>query len=708
MSGFCERHPELCPKYYEVEEEFRSFGNTIGRRPRQHKAPPPEPTLNIEAPRRDITEITTRPRRDITEIKPPPRRRPPMLEEADFGSEMAMRPRRDITEMTVSKHKDFGNYDYQNVDVPTRAGVKKVSRKIQKGREKILKNIELGTQTVEHSPEEFKNAVLAQASYENAYKSTKRAEKYVKDKANILPELADFEIIRDPQFTNNNHTAFRNARTGEVYLSYRGSDGEFFDPEANIDSLMRGKGTRLKNAVDWGTNMHTLGGQEHKTTRYKNAVRTAEALAQSEGIPIHELNTTGHSLGAGQSDHVSEVLGSKSVSFDPARNPFAKRPIHSQSRIKSFATWFDPVSLARNAHARYRGGEPEHIEHKNYTATIGNESGMIDQHSLEKQFIDPLELKGGKIISERATPIRYASSMIGGATRSTLTKAVAGLGGAAEVAQLALPFAITPKYETKGETAFRQTDDFLEGAKITMAMSNALFKVNPMFALLDEPAMMATIMDFDPMLPPEAKKYLLKKIGLKVKDEPARYVAPPKAIQALQSKSRREADKELEARQKLADAYGITLNEAINLTPETDEGKPLSEGALERAEEAQERFAERVDRYRSENDDSGEWMRFYNPDNNPFPLGDNPYGIGSKESREYQRKSREWVREAEQDAKNEYAVNQAQIRRYEREQELEREAEEEYKYQQSDQFAMDQKEADMEMATQDLKDNIKI
>jgi hypothetical protein len=704
MSEFCERHPELCPKYYEVED-YTTFGNRAGRRPKQFKAPPPPPTLNVEAPRRDITEITERPRRDITEIKPRPRRditeadrpaprRPPMLEETDFG--------------TTEKRKEFGVYTAPKADVPTRAGIKKVSRKIQKQREKILKSIELETQVVEHSPEEFKNAVLSQASYENAYKSTNRAEKFVKSKADILPELADFEVIRDPRFTNNNHTAFRNARTGEVYLSYRGSDGDFFDPEANIDSLMRGKGTRIKNAVDWGTNLHTLGGQEHKTTRYKNAVKVAQELAQAEGISIHDLNTTGHSLGGGQSDHVSEVLGSKSVSFDPARNPFAKRPIHERSRIKSFSTMFDPVSLARNAYARYRGGEPDHIEHKNYTAVPAHESGTIDQHLLDEQFVAPMERVGDKIVSTRTTKIRNASSMLGGAARSTLTKAVAGLGGAAEVAQLALPFAITPEYETKGETAFRQTDDFLEGAKITMGMSNALFKVNPMFALLDEPAMIATVLDFDPMLPPEAKRWVQKKIGLKVKEEPARFVAPPKAIQALQSKSRRKADEELKARQRLADAYGITLQEAINLTPETDEGVPLSEGALERAEVQRERFEERTERYREEHkDDDMGWMRFYNPDANPYPLGLNPYGLGSKESREYQRKSREWEEQAREEAQIEYAYNQAEIRRWEREQELEAEAEAEYKYEQSPEYALDLKEEQMAIESQDIN-NIKI
>lgn len=562
--GFCKMYPysSLCGS--QIKEEFDI---TVPRR-----------FQNISTDRMSSSGIT------FGENSTPPRRKGVNeIHKFQYVPLQFKKRERNVIGLTdPRKQNDFDtSYEYQNPNVPTRAGVKKISGKIQSARGKVLKKIELGTQTVEHTPEEFKNAVLSQASYENAYKSTNKAEKYVRDKANILPELADFKIIRDPQFTNNDHTAFRNSRTGEVYLSFRGSDGDFFDPEANIDSLMRGKGTRLKNAVDWGTNVHTLGGKEHETARYKKAVKTASALAQSEAISIHDLNTTGHSLGGGQSDHVSEVLGSKSVSFDPARNPFAKRSINSRSKIKSFATWFDPVSLARNAHARYRGGEPAHIEHKNYTATIGNESGMVDQHSLEKQFIDGMELKGGKIISKRATPVRYASSMLGGATRSTLTKAVAGLGGAAEVAQLALPFAITPKYDTKGETSFRQTDDFLEGAKITMAMSNALFKVNPMFALLDEPAMIATIMDFDPMLPPEAKTYLLKKIGLKVKDEPARYVAPPKAIQALQSKSRRDADKELQKRQKIADAYGITLQEAINITPETDEGIPVSQASID-------------------------------------------------------------------------------------------------------------------------------
>jgi hypothetical protein len=73
-----------------------------------------------------------------------------------------------------------------------------------------------------------------------------------------------------------------------------------------------------------------------------------------------------------------------------------------------------------------------------------------------------------------------------------------------------------------------------------------------------------------------------------IKDE---FVAAPTAIQKfnkltknLFGNSRYDADRQKQKIQDLADAYGITYSEALELTPETDMGVPLSEGAVERAE----------------------------------------------------------------------------------------------------------------------------
>ena len=681
---FCIRHPDLCPKYYEVNPT--TFGNKSGRRARSSKPLKEQPPRRFgirEAEEEEKPRPTPR-RFGIRELDVPTSRRFGIREEEDevavprtsFGTQKVLR-----TQLQTARPEST-----------TQSGVKRISRKIQRARSEALKKLDIETEVVEHSADEFLNAVLAQASYEYAYKGKKAAERYIKNRANLLPELNDIEINSD--FSNNNHMASRNVRTGQPYMSYRGSDGEFFDPEANIESLMRGKGSRLKNATDWSTNLHTLAGKEHKAKRYKDAVKVAEKWSAYNNKPVSELITNGHSLGGGQSDHVSEVLGSKSVSFDPARNPFAKRPVHHQSKIKSYGTWFDPVGLARNAHARYRGGEPEHIEMKNYWAVPGHESGFLEHHKLAEQFIDPIELKGDKLVSTRVKPWRNLSNMIGGATRAGLTKAATG---SLELANLALPFALTPEYSTKAETKYRKGEAFADNAEISLAMSESLFKVNPMFYLLDEPAMMATILDFDPMLPPESKRWVQKQLGIKIKEEPVRYTPAPSIIRKLQWENRRKEEEQLKSTQELADAYGISLNEALNLTPETDPGTPIVSTTEEDIDGTLAAFGERnrLARQQLSEERAQEWYKYYRPEENPYSIAGNPYALGSQERKDYEKKRIEWDQSAKDRAKQILAeINQAK-----KERRIQDEAEQRIKYEQSPQYSLEMKEEQMAVPT---------
>ena len=516
----------------------------------------PVPTLTIQQRRQGI------PTRDLTGS-------------TVFADQIDRQQRRGPASVNVNRLSQI-NRAVARPDFNVQQFFKQTSRKIQKEKVKTLKKLNMGTTEVIHSPEEVLNAYLAEAAYRNAYGSTNKAEAFVKSGAEVLPQLADMLIIRDSRFTNNEHVAFRNSRTGKVYLSFRGSDGEFFKPEANIESMMKGKGLRIKNAVDWGTNLHTLGGVENKTKRYKSAVDTAIELAEFTGTPMEDLNLTGHSLGGGQADHVSEVTGSKSFSFDPARNPFAKRyqqPVHPTSRIKSRGTHFDPIGLARNAYAKYKGGHPEHIEMKNYTAVPGHESSFVDHHLLFEQFIEPLSLnENGDIVSTRTTPIRNTASMVGGAAKTGVSK-VSEAG--ASLVGVAAPFALTPEYPTKAEKHFRQGEGVVENAKLSLAMSNSLFRVNPMFALLDEPAMMATIIDFDLNLSPHDKNEIARGLGFKVVDKPYVYQRAPKIIRSLQLPERRREEKQMQQIQDLADRYGIDFIQAANLTKESDPGAPI-------------------------------------------------------------------------------------------------------------------------------------
>jgi len=557
--SICQKYPYLniCR---EEQKSFVSRDRVASGRQRTRTSLRPQPP-----PRRDITDVEVErpppPRRDITDVeveRPPP-------------------PRRDTAPKDVRRTGTPQNTEAP--DIRTQKFFKDTRRKFGKEREKFLKKLEMGTRIVEHQPEEILNAYLAEAAYRNAYESTNKAEKFVQSGKDLVPELEFMEVVRDPRFTNNEHIAFTNTQTGEHYLSYRGSDGDFFKPEANVESMMRGKGLRVKNAVDWGTNMYTIGGQEHKSKRYKGAVSVAREFAEFTGKEPIELNYTGHSLGGGQSDHVAETIGGKSFSFSPARNPLAsryKKAPHPSARIKSVSTIFDPVSLARNAHARMKGGEAPHIQHTNYTAVPSKEDNLIDAHNhfeqhLEGVYKDPTT---GKLLSKRTTPLRNIASMIGGGGATRLGKISTSAG---VLAGATIPLALEPEYDTKTEAAFRGTEATIDNLAVTAALSEQLYRLNPMFFLLDEPAMFATIMDFDLNLSPGDKHKIAKGLGIKIKDEPYRYKKPPKAIQAIQTAGRKRQEDEMAAVQRQADAYGITFAEASMLDIESDPGVPLRE-----------------------------------------------------------------------------------------------------------------------------------
>ena len=600
---------DICKKYPQLnicrgEEEERVFKArervASGRPSRRREIPKRE-----EPPRRDITEIPGTTRRKVLPVRPEPKEEKPFYGPVQPtqrrnitdlpGTERPVQPtaRRDFRPVEPSDGLEYVPPRYEDgrrnrshlpisqrqPDIHTTKFFNDVRKKVGKEREKFLRNLSLGTNVVEHSEEEILNAFLTEAAYRNAYEGTNRAERFVRNGKDLVPELEHMEVVRDPRFTNNEHTAFRNTLTGKRYMSYRGSDADFFDPKTNAESLMRGQGLRVKNASDWGTNLHTLGGQEHKTKRYRSAVKVGKEFAAHEGVPVEEMNWTGHSLGGGQADHVSETIGGKSFSFSPARNPLApryRRAPHPRSKIKSVSTIFDPVSLARNAYARMKGGEAPHIQHTNYTAVPGKDSGIIDAHEHYEQHLkhvyrDPAT---GKLVSRRTTPLRNVSSMIGGRTAATIGKVSTGAG---IIAGAAVPLALEPEYDTKSEQVFRGGEAVSENLAIELALSDQMYKINPMFALLDEPMLMATIMDFDLNLSPADKHKMLRGLGIKVKDEPYKFKKPPKAIQKIQFSKRKTQDEELAAIQRKADAYGLTFAQANMIDVESDRGTPIGD-----------------------------------------------------------------------------------------------------------------------------------
>lgn len=423
----------------------------------------------------------------------------------------------------------------------------------------FVENQKLGSKVIEHSPEEVINSYLSQGAYETAYKGRGATKELLLEGSKLVPELGDIKVVHKEGFTNNNHTTYYNPKTNKVYIAYRGSDGEFLDPKANLESILRGRGDRVKNATDWGVNLHTLGGKEHTTNRYRNAVKVAKEVSKFFNIPVENINLTGHSLGGGQSDHVAEVLGSKSVSFNPARNPLSTRPVKEGTDITTHTTLFDPVSIPRNIYEKVKG-TPKHIKKNIITSALGNEGGWVNQHNLKEQFIDPLTLSEGKIKSVRTDHLRNTAGMIGSQSEAVGRQLAGGISG------VILPYALTPNYKTKGETAYRTAEAYAENIKINTALSPALFKINPAFALVDMPSLMTDIMSIDPMFPAGSRELIREKLGLPKREVKLEYQEPPKVIQFLQKLTGRyEQDQQLKQDIEQANALGVDLNTYLNM-----------------------------------------------------------------------------------------------------------------------------------------------
>jgi len=420
------------------------------------------------------------------------------------------------------------------------------------------KNTKLGSKVIEHTPDEVINSHLSQGAYETAYKGKEATKKLLKEGAKLVPELGDFDIVHKGRFTNNNHTTYYNPKTKKVYIAFRGSDANFADPKANLESVLVGQGNRVKNATDWGVNLHTLAGKEHLTKRYKEAVETTKAVANFFGVPVEEVNLTGHSLGGGQSDYVAETLGAKSVSFNSARNPLSKRPVKKGAEITTHTTLFDPVGLPRNIHEKIVG-VPDHIKKNIITSSLGEESGWVNQHNLKTQFIDPLhKLPSGEIKSVRADGLRNTAGMIGSQGEALGRQITGGLGG------VILPYALTPEYATEKEKTYRLAENYAENAKMNIALSPALFKLNPAFALIDMPSMMTDVMSIDPMLPTGARDLIREKLGLAKREEKLEYHEPPKIINWINKKldpitGRYSADHQLQHDIVQANNLGVSL-----------------------------------------------------------------------------------------------------------------------------------------------------
>ena len=610
MTDICIRHPEFC-KTSNRFEYSQSFGSN-----RTHKnefRPKPEQTETYTTRRFGVREIETPPRRiGVTEIEPTTRRFGVREQSPEIGitETIGFGNRKSSQRIPFGKH----TRNKRNDDPPPilRGLSKKYNKKLAAFKEKQLKNLDLGLQESLESLEQHKYARLSQGAYDSSFKSKAKAMKGLRETGKYIPELNDFEIV--PEFSNNNFTAYRNRVTGERHFAVRGSDTDFFSVDKNIESLMKGKGIRAKRGVmDWVTNAKFVAGKHQSSERYREGEGLLKEFSASEGINIKDVTTSGHSLGGGLSKFLSRKFGGKAFVFNAASNPIKGlkgdlkiKDFHPESFVKSFRTYGDGVSIGE-----VLGNTEPQMEVVSHTSMPGHETSVVGQHTLEDQFLpnpEDVEIVTPEI-SERTGLLSEPKVRV---KRTTKFRNVAGLTGGTvkeigmKNALMAIPAVLLePEYDTAQEKKFRRTELGIDLGKGMIEFEGAqLFKLGEGGLPLNESGTFMDLWIGDLIGGADsqeegsmASKYhkFMKSVREPIfgKDAPedTSFKESPELINGfnlmtknLFGNSRYDADIEKGKIQEMADAYGISFEDAYQLTPDTDTGVPLSENAVEIAE----------------------------------------------------------------------------------------------------------------------------
>ena len=589
----CKRGDFILPR--RVDINFDPVNITFRRRPESRKPTTrKQPTVELQVPvrRKPTTELQVPVRRQpTTELQVPVRRQPT----TELSKQIEI----------INKNTQY-KYKTRRSDEPPpllRGLSKKYNKKLSAFKQKQIKNLDLGLQESFETLEQHKYARLAQGAYDQSYKSKAKAMKGLKETGKYIPELNDFEIV--PEFSNQNFTAYRNNVTGERHLAVRGSDADFYKPDSNIESLMKGKGLRAKNFQDWITNGKFAVGKHQSSERYLEGKNLLKSFAEAERIPLKNVTLSGHSLGGGLAKYLSRLYGGIAHVFNAASNPVKAlqgelkiKDFHPESLVKSYRTYGDAVSLGEVV-----GDTEPQLEITNYTSLPGHETSVLGQHGLEEQFlpdVNDIELVGGKVKVKRTTKFRNIAGLTSGS--------VAEIG--LKNALMAIPAVLLqPKYDTKSERTYRQIElgaDLAKGAfefEGGQILSKAVgggglpLNVSGTFADLwigdlihgaDENEEGSLANKYHKLMKSIREPIFGKDAGIETG-----FKAPPTAIEkfnlmtkTLFGNSRYEADIERQKIQDMADAYGITYEEAFEMTPETDTGVPLAN-----TEQGQDRFA---------------------------------------------------------------------------------------------------------------------
>ena len=281
--------------------------------------------------------------------------------------------------------------------------------------------------------EQHKYARFADVAYAHGYRDKKRAQRILDEGARYIPELTDFKI--DMDLSTPNEVVLHNATTGEVHISYRGSDTQFFDKKKFQQGILKGlqrslnegkisleqfmeakeELKRVTNVYDWYVNAMTGVGQQHNTQRYKNIVETAKNVAEKYGISPEELTLSGHSKGGGEARYVAEQLGVKDNHthiFDAADSPFTKyvklgEGVERAPKIKAYRT---PQGIVSSGHVIH---PKEHLDVTTITPLPGNED-LVSAHAIENYYTnEPKMRQDGTLEVERVGRIRNAVASTG-------------------------------------------------------------------------------------------------------------------------------------------------------------------------------------------------------------------------------------------------------------------------------------------------------
>lgn len=345
----------------------------------------------------------------------------------------------------------------------------KVREKLNSLKETVSDNVTIGTEKVLVEAEMDKYARLADVSYRFGFGNLSEAD-------SILQSGRDtkaFQVLKDPISSNRNWTTMQDAKTGEVVMSIRGSDPDFFQPEVLISDP-----SRFRNIEDWWVNLHTVWGRQTTTRRYKAALEALEHTAGVLRIDPRKIVVVGHSLGGGLARWLATRFGNQGYGFNSADSPFAK--FHETIETPEFHEYRilgDAVSFGTLTHSK------EGVTVTTITAKPGTEQSFVEQHELAEQFYeDSPTYVGDKIETLRTTKARNYAGIVSEVASAGGVKPKGALGAASN---LAVGELLVPEHKTTAAKIRTQADLAVDTLKFVEIAEAPAMAVDPGGVLVD-------------------------------------------------------------------------------------------------------------------------------------------------------------------------------------------------------------------------------